>query len=437
MPRKKTKEEYVEQLKIKNPYVELVGDYIDDHTKVQHRCNKHNVLWDISPNKALQGRGCKTCGREKYRDKRGKPESQYIEELAIRNPTIKLRGEYMGTNTPVEHYCETHNILFNIRPGDALYGKGCRMCKSDKLREKLLKPEEEYIKELAEKNPNAKLVGEYRGIDVATDHLCLIHNIVWTALPHNVLYGKGCSQCRSEKIRTRLLKPLDEYVDALAKENPDLELIGEYINYNTPTEHHCHKHDVSFDISPMCALLGHGCYRCTSEKCRDNRLKSEEQYIVELREKHPKIVLCSEYVGGNINTLHECLVCGCEWMPRPSNLLTGHGCPECSESKGEQQVSLWLKNKGFVYVPQKKFDDCCDKRPLPFDFYLPEQNICIEYQGKQHYEAIEYFGGEASFLYTKYHDGIKEDYCLSKKITLICIPYWEDVNEYLNENLLI
>ena len=437
MPRKKTKEEYVEQLKMKNPDIELVGDYIDDHTKTLHRCNRHNILWDISPNKTLQGRGCKECGREKYRNKRGKPEEQYIEELAAKNPTIKLRGAYINYNTSVEHYCEMHDTVFNIRPSDALHGKGCKMCKSDKISQSLFKPEVQYIIELALKNPSIQLIGDYIGYDTPTAHRCNKHDVIWNISPNNALHGRGCYMCRSEKIREKLLKPLDEYIGALAKENPDIELIGEYINYNTPTEHYCHKHDVFFDISPMCALLGHGCYQCTSEKCRDNRLKSEEQYIVELREKHPKIVLRGEYVGGNINTLHECLICGCEWTPRPSNLLTGYGCPECSGSKGEKQVGLWLKHKGIIYVPQKKFDDCCDQRPLPFDFYIPELNICIEYQGKQHYEAIEYFGGEASLLYTQYHDSIKEQYCLSNKITLLCIPYWEDVNEYLNENLLI
>lgn len=143
------------------------------------------------------------------------------------------------------------------------------------------------------------------------------------------------------------------------------------------------------------------------------------------------------YVGSHINTLHECSVCGCEWSPRPSNLLVGYGCPSCNESKGEKQVSEWLEQHKMIYVPQKRFDDCYDKSTLPFDFYLPNCNICIEYQGKQHYEPIEYFGGEKSLLYIQSHDKIKQDYCAEKNIQLICIPYWENTDEYLNKNLLI
>ena len=125
-----------------------------------------------------------------------------------------------------------------------------------------------------------------------------------------------------------------------------------------------------------------------------------QKQFTDLKNVHPNIVLRGNYVGTHINTLHECLTCGCEWNPRPSNLLTGYGCPECNESKGEKQVGLWLRQHDIMYVSQKRFDDCCDKKSLPFDFYLPNYNTCIEYQGKQHYESIEYFGGEENLLYT-------------------------------------
>ena len=167
MPRKKTKEEYIEQLKIKNPDVELIGDYIDDHTKVLHRCNKHNVLWDMSPNKALQGRGCKDCGRERYRNKRTKSEEQYIQELSITNPTIKLCGKYINNRTSIEHYCEIHDFIFSINPTDALRGNGCKYCKGDKIRNAFLKPKAKYIAELNIKNPNTAPITIEPNIDTS------------------------------------------------------------------------------------------------------------------------------------------------------------------------------------------------------------------------------------------------------------------------------
>lgn len=229
MAKRKTKEEYIEQLKVKNPDVELVGDYINDCTKVPHRCNIHNIIWDISPNKALLGRGCEQCGKEKRVKKRRKTREQYIAELSVKNPNIKLKGEYINTNTSTEHYCEKHNLLFDIRPGEALRGKGCKMCKSDKLRAKLLKPEEQYIEELKIKNPNLKLLGHYLGGEVPVSHCCQKHNVVWDIAPNNALHGYGCYQCRSEKLRNKLLKPIEDYIEELSVKNPIIKFTGEYI----------------------------------------------------------------------------------------------------------------------------------------------------------------------------------------------------------------
>ena len=82
------------------------------------------------------------------------------------------------------------------------------------------------------------------------------------------------------------------------------------------------------------------------------------------------------------------------------------------------------------FIRQYKFDDCVDKRPLPFDFYLPGRNIVIEYDGEQHFRPVRWtqssdFDAESKFLYTKHHDEIKNHYCCSHGIRLIRIPYWE------------
>ena len=152
--------------------------------------------------------------------------------------------------------------------------------------------------------------------------------------------------------------------------------------------------------------------------------------------------MAGEYINSVTPTPHECLIHHFEWSPTPGNLLAGKGCPKCSESQGEKQITLWLECRSVINIPQKRFDDCRDVNTLPFDFYIPESHICIEYQGEQHYRPVN-FGGisdeEAynNFLKTQYHDEIKKNYCTNNNITLICIPYWEDVNEYLNKNLLI
>jgi hypothetical protein len=56
---------------------------------------------------------------------------------------------------------------------------------------------------------------------------------------------------------------------------------------------------------------------------------------------------------------------------------------------------------------------------------LSEYNICIEYQGEQHYKAVEFFGGKDQFKTQQKLDKIKRDYCKNNNIKLLEIPYWD------------
>lgn len=92
-------------------------------------------------------------------------------------------------------------------------------------------------------------------------------------------------------------------------------------------------------------------------------------------------------------------------------------------SKGEQRIRKYLRKNKIKYVSQKKFKACRFKRVLPFDFYLPQLKILIEYQGKQHYEPVKHFGGKKAFNLQKRKDKIKRAYAKKRKILLITISY--------------
>ena len=113
------------------------------------------------------------------------------------------------------------------------------------------------------------------------------------------------------------------------------------------------------------------------------------------------------------------------------------GCPTCKESIGEIEISKYLNDKRISYIPQYKFESCKNINLLPFDFYLPEYNICIEFNGIQHYKPIEFFGGTNSFNTQLDRDKIKKEYCYNNDIPLIIIKYNENINEILNEKLLL
>lgn len=106
----------------------------------------------------------------------------------------------------------------------------------------------------------------------------------------------------------------------------------------------------------------------------------------------------------------------------------GRRCRKCKSSKGEKCISNILAKLDVKYVTQKTFNDCKDKRTLPFDFYLPMYNLVIEYDGEQHFDIKHSYNGENSFGETIYHDAIKNAYCEDNNINLLRIPYWEYSN---------
>ena len=110
-------------------------------------------------------------------------------------------------------------------------------------------------------------------------------------------------------------------------------------------------------------------------------------------------------------------------------------CPHCNISKLEKKTEEILKNNNILFNKQYSFDDCRIKRTLPFDFYLPQWNIAIECDGKQHY-LYGCFGGDLlNLMNIKYRDTIKTNYCQQNNIKLIRIPYWE-INNIENFHFL-
>lgn len=112
-----------------------------------------------------------------------------------------------------------------------------------------------------------------------------------------------------------------------------------------------------------------------------------------------------------------------------SNILSRRRkCKICKESKGENEISVLLQKNNLEYIPQYRFDDCKFYIPLPFDFYLPQYNCCIEFDGIQHFEIVEWFGGLDGFVNTIIRDTVKNEYCKKNNIKLIRIPYYEIEN---------
>ena len=125
-----------------------------------------------------------------------------------------------------------------------------------------------------------------------------------------------------------------------------------------------------------------------------------------------------------------------EFLQSPKNHKYS-GCPKCNESKGEKMINKILDDKYIKYIKQKKFDKCENIKKLSFDFYLPDYNVCIEYDGEQHYKPITYFGGIKRYEIQKKRDEIKNIYCIENNIKLLRISYKENIKEKIEKYINI
>lgn len=366
-----------------------------------------------------------------------KTHEEYVEELKEKNPTVEVIEQYASAKIPILHHCLTCDYYWKVSPTNMLSGKGCPQCANKSRSEHHTFTHQQYVEKLRTVHPHIIPMEQYVNAKTPILHYCEKHNVEWIAMPDKVLHGCGCPECSKESFRQTRTKTRDEYIAELTIKNPDLILIGDYLGNRTPTEHYCKIHDYTFNITPNSTLAGHGCKYCLSDKIRAKQFKSEDVYIAELKEKRPDVKLVGKYLGALVPTEHLCLEHNVIWKVAPANIFYGNGCPQCYESKGERLVRLWLEKHSIEYVQQKKFDDCMDLCHLSFDFYLPSYNALIEVNGKQHYEPIEYFGGQEKFDIQVKHDEIKRQYCIDNDIRLLCIRYDESIEEALTNFLFI
>lgn len=158
---------------------------------------------------------------------------------------------------------------------------------------------------------------------------------------------------------------------------------------------------------------GRGCIYCS-----DNKQKTTAEFAKEL---DPGYKLLTEYVNANTKVLleHEC---GLKYYTTPHNYLSGRRCPSCSrkQSKGEKKIEQYFLSHDIEY--EKEFPLFINGHLLRIDFYLPSHDLSIEFNGIQHYESIDFFGGEDRLAKQQAYDELKKSLLKDK---LLIIPYFD------------
>lgn len=254
--------------------------------------------------------------------------------------------------------------------------------------------------------------------------ICPIHG-EFLMEPRNHLRSKsGCDKCKPN-----IKKNNNEFIDKvkIIHNNKYDYSKTEYVNKYSKIKIICPIHG-EFFTEARYHLSGYGCQKCGWGKIGDSKRDSINTFIDKAKKIHGDKYDYSlvDYINQRVKIKIICPIHG-EFEQQPNKHLRGCGCKKCSESKGERIIRQYLENNNIKYLPQHKFNNCKYKNELPFDFYLPDYNICIEYNGAQHYKPVKYWGGINTLNKIKIRDKIKKKYCLYNNIKLITIRYNQNI----------
>ena len=364
--------------------------------------------------------------------------------------------EYKNNRTHVTIICRKHGP-FEITPSGLTHKDPKFLCKkcshlSGGLKRRLSK--EKLIEKCEAKYPNKF---DYSRVDLSP-HIplnetkieirCKFHD-KWFLTSANVFSEKrtkfGCPNCGWDSInisrkgkpspKRRKLKDLIEKFNEIHYSKFDYTK-AIYNGYNTPLEVICSLHG-SFFPTPHNHLKGNGCGSC-------GRLMTLDEFINKSNNIHGvgtyDYSLIKEYLGGSFKLNIICKKHG-PFLQSPRLHLQGKGCKKCKGSKGETKIRLWLESKYIEYKIEHKFNDCRNPKTnalLRYDFYLPNHNTLIEYDGIQHSKLIPawFKSTKDDLVKRQFRDQIKTEYAKNNSIKLIRIPYTEkDIPKILNSVL--
>lgn len=347
---------------------------------------------------------------------------------------------YINCRTNIKIYCNKCKRYFEQTPNNHLHGQGCYYCNNNRYK---------YFDQEVFINRCKKVHGDrydydktlYKGMREKIEIYCkMCKKYFWQRAGIHVRGGK-CLHGKNPIKWTQ--KSFIEEAIRIHKDKYDYTKV-KYKDMDTPVKIFCNKCKKYFKQIPCNHLKGSDCKCYLKEKLHNRQAWSSVKFIENAKKIHKDRYDYSlvEYYNCKTPVKIKCCDCNTVFLQSPDSHLLGKGCPKCCASRGENMIEDWLVAHAIQYSKQYRYKDCKDKRPLPFDFYLPDYNACIEFQGEQHYKkGIKFFTSrnkdlkkaEEKFKLQKKHDRIKKKYCKNNNINFLEIKYNENVEEKLQE----
>lgn len=428
-----TKELFIQKSKEihNNKYDYSLVNYKNTNIKVKIICPVHGVFEQI-PKVHYKGHGCSVCSN----NKKMTTEQFIIESNKIHNNKYDYSlSNYVNAKSKVKIICPGHGV-FEQTANSHLFNHGCSVCYGNNT-----KTTDQFIKDSIEVHGNLYdyTLVNYKNNKQKVKIICKEHG-VFEQIPSGHLGGKGCPKCAIEYIGLINSKSTEQFIKESIKKYGnvyDYSLV-EYSGSFDKVKIICKIHGV-FEQDAYVHSGGSGCQKCANDIISKLMLSNIEDFIKKSIEIHGDEYdySLSNYVNSQSKIKIICKVHGV-FEQTPASHTQGIGCPNCYKSKGELRVKQFLSDNNFIYKEQHKFDNCRNILPLPFDFYLPDYNTCIEYDGEQHFRRFRFEKDDTKLIERQKRDKIKTDFCKDNNIKLIRIKYTKikKVDIILNECLI-
>lgn len=284
-------------------------------------------------------------------------------------------------------------------------------------------------------------------------YACLDCGKPFEARNYNVKIGDAirCPECRTIwKKKTSIFNTLNKKYEPGMEVGPNNILFIEELEHtkqNTRTGFFkcpvCGRENWHTRLSDICSGASSKCPECCTKENIVRCSKNGDESALDLVGKHfgeLTVIRRADFEKHSLGRLWYCeCSCGGHREAHSKELSQGRiwhcGCLS-PKSKGERKISQILEHNNLSFEREYKFDDCINpltKAILRFDFYLPNYNLCIEYDGIQHFEETSW--RHESLKDVQYRDSIKNNYCKEHNIQLIRIPYWDF--DKLNDEYLL
>lgn len=343
-----------------------------------------------------------------------KTNEEFIKEMSIKFPYYRILSDYEGSKRDIFVRDTRCGHEFWTTPNKIYRGDYCPCC--DVVKHKSEINYNNSVRKLH--GDNLSILTDYNGTRATIEVLCNVCGHRWSTRA-DVLLKSGCPKC-ALKERT---KTHEDFVRDCAIKKPNIKIVSKYVNSRTNVDCECSICGYMWSARPTnLTSHTHGCPNCSGVVKR-----THEEFVKEVSLISPSIEFTTEYSGVDNYIGCRCILCGHEWNARAGHIIDGMGCPNCRKSKGEERIESYLSSQDIDYVAQMRYPELhgIGGKRLSFDFYLPTQNLLIEFQGKQHETAIDYFGGEDRFKIQQENDNRKKAYAKDNNIDLLEIWYYD------------